>query len=84
MGSLWIIWAFISSFQGYSFSDPGPFNTLEECVYSVAVNHELINKFLIMQYNLDSNIEVPLFCVREEDLEEFLKGRAYKLEQDQI
>ena len=84
MDNLWIIWALVSSFQGYSFSDPGPFNTLEECVYSVAVNHELINKFLIMQYNLDSNIEVPLFCVREEDLQEFLKERAYKLEQDQI
>ena len=77
MDNLWIIWALVSSFQGYSFSDPGPFNTLEECVYSVAVNHELINKFLIMQYNLDSNIEVPLFCVREEDLQEFLKERAY-------
>ena len=84
MDNLWIIWAFISSFQGYSFTNPGPFDTLEECAYSVAANQELMNKFLIMQYNLNSNTEVPLFCVREDDLQEYLKGRAYKLEQDQI
>ncbi len=84
MDNLWVIFALISAVQAYTFDDPGPFETLSECAYTIVVNHKLMSEFIAREYYLDVNVEVPFYCVQKKDLDEYLRRRAYKLEQDQI
>ena len=82
MEKLWVLWALISPLEGYTFTKPGPFATKEECAYSVMKNHIEMQKLIALEYNLTGNHYVPLYCVNQKLLEEFMKKENIKIERD--
>ena len=82
MEKVWVLWALISPVEGYTFINPGPFATKEECTYSVMQHYPQMQALIMKEYKLTGNHYIPIYCVNKKLLEEFMKKGDIKIERD--
>ena len=82
MEKLWVIWALISPVEGYTFINPGPFATKDECIYSVYTHYGDMQNLIVQEYKITGNRIIPIYCVNKKLMEEFMKKGDIRIERD--